>query len=109
MTRIAVIADVHGNAPALDAVLAEIEPESPDLVVLAGDASGGQWQGTDAVRAGPPEVYERTSPCSTSPRQAPLSTPRDSISSLNRFRSPLTRRSSAPTALPSDSLSPSAS
>ena len=45
MTRIAVIADVHGNAPALDAVLAEIERESPDLVVLAGDAAGGLWQG----------------------------------------------------------------
>jgi putative phosphoesterase len=45
MTRIAVIADVHGNAPALDAVLAEVEQESPDLIVLAGDAAGGLWQG----------------------------------------------------------------
>lgn len=45
MTRIAVIADVHGNAPALDAVLIEIEREPPDLVVLAGDAAGGLWQG----------------------------------------------------------------
>jgi putative phosphoesterase len=45
MTRIAVIADVHGNAPALDAVLAEVEQESPHLVVLAGDAAGGLWQG----------------------------------------------------------------
>ena len=45
MTRIAVIADVHGNAPALDAVLAEVEQDSPDLVFLAGDAAGGLWQG----------------------------------------------------------------
>jgi len=45
VTRIAVIADVHGNAPALDAVLAEVDRESPDLVVLAGDAAGGPWQG----------------------------------------------------------------
>jgi predicted phosphodiesterase len=45
MTRIAVIADVHGNAPALDAVLAEVDQESPDLVVLGGDAAGGLWQG----------------------------------------------------------------
>jgi predicted phosphodiesterase len=45
MTRIAVIADVHGNGPALDAVLAEVGQESPDLVVLAGDAAGGLWQG----------------------------------------------------------------
>jgi putative phosphoesterase len=44
--RIAVIADVHGNAPALDAVLAEIESEAPDAIVLAGDAAGGLWQGT---------------------------------------------------------------
>jgi putative phosphoesterase len=46
VTRIAVIADVHGNAPALDAVLAEIEREAPDVIVLAGDAAGGLWQGT---------------------------------------------------------------
>jgi putative phosphoesterase len=42
--RIAVIADVHGNAPALEAVLAEIDRETPDVVVVAGDVAGGPQQ-----------------------------------------------------------------
>ncbi len=45
MERIAVIADVHGNAPALEAVLAQIEREAPDVVVVAGDVAGGPQQG----------------------------------------------------------------
>jgi len=47
-------------------------------------------------------------PAETSPRQAPLSVPRSSISSLNRSRSPRTRRSSRPAAEPSASSGPSA-
>ena len=39
--RIAVLADVHGNAPALRAVLAEIDRESVDAIVVAGDVVGG--------------------------------------------------------------------
>ena len=39
--RIAVVADVHGNAPALRAVLAEIDRESVDAIVVAGDVVGG--------------------------------------------------------------------
>jgi predicted phosphodiesterase len=39
--RVAVIADVHGNAPALGAVLAEIEREEVDLVVDLGDVLAG--------------------------------------------------------------------
>jgi putative phosphoesterase len=39
--RIAVLADVHGNAPALRAVLAEIDREPVDAIVLAGDVVGG--------------------------------------------------------------------
>ena len=39
--RVAVIADVHGNAPALAAVLAEIEREQPDLIVSCGDFTPG--------------------------------------------------------------------
>lgn len=41
MKRIAVVSDVHGNAPALAAVLAEIEREQPDLVVSCGDLTWG--------------------------------------------------------------------
>ncbi|UYM04984.1 metallophosphoesterase family protein [Solicola gregarius] len=40
--RIAAIADIHGNLPALDAVLADIESAGVDLVVNLGDiVSGG--------------------------------------------------------------------
>lgn len=39
--RIAVLADVHGNLPALAAVLAEIERLQPDQVVLNGDLING--------------------------------------------------------------------
>jgi putative phosphoesterase len=42
--RIAVIADVHGNAQALEAVIAEIEREAPDVIVVAGDVAGGPQQ-----------------------------------------------------------------
>ena len=31
------IADIHGNLPALDAVLADLERVQPDRVVIAGD------------------------------------------------------------------------
>ena len=35
--RLAVISDIHGNLPALEAVLAHIETRRPDQVVVAGD------------------------------------------------------------------------
>ncbi|MFN8372996.1 MAG: metallophosphoesterase family protein [Anaerolineae bacterium] len=37
MTRLAVLADIHGNLPALEAVLADIQPFNVDQVVVAGD------------------------------------------------------------------------
>lgn len=39
--RIAAIYDIHGNLPALDAVLQEIERENPDLIVVGGDVASG--------------------------------------------------------------------
>ena len=39
--RIAVLADIHGNMPALEAVLAEIEPVHPDGIIVAGDMVAG--------------------------------------------------------------------
>jgi predicted phosphodiesterase len=39
--RVAALADVHGNAPALEAVLAEVEREAPDLIVFCGDLTWG--------------------------------------------------------------------
>lgn len=46
--RLAVIADVHGNAHALEAVLADIDAASPDLTVNLGDCLSGPF---DAGRA----------------------------------------------------------
>src|SRR5262245_46376884 len=40
-TKLAVLSDVHGNATALAAVLAEVEREWPDLVVFGGDLTWG--------------------------------------------------------------------
>jgi predicted phosphodiesterase len=39
--RVAALADVHGNAPALEAVLAEVERAVPDLIVFCGDLTWG--------------------------------------------------------------------
>jgi putative phosphoesterase len=39
-TRIAALYDVHGNVPALDAVLAEVDA---DLIVVGGDVVAGPW------------------------------------------------------------------
>jgi predicted phosphodiesterase len=39
--RIAIIADIHGNYPALEAALAEIESLRPDRLVVAGDVVDG--------------------------------------------------------------------
>ena len=39
--RVAALADVHGNAPALEAVLADLEGEQVDLVVFCGDLTWG--------------------------------------------------------------------
>ena len=39
--KVAALYDVHGNLPALEAVLAEVEREEPDLVVFGGDLAAG--------------------------------------------------------------------
>lgn len=39
--RVAVLADVHGNAVALEAVLREVDETAPDLVVFGGDLTWG--------------------------------------------------------------------
>jgi putative phosphoesterase len=51
--RVAVVSDVHGNLPALEAVLAEIEREQVDVVVSGGDISAGPMpvECVDALRA----------------------------------------------------------
>ena len=39
--RVAALYDIHGNRPALEAVLAEVEDERPELVVVGGDVVVG--------------------------------------------------------------------
>jgi predicted phosphodiesterase len=38
--KVAVLADIHGNSHALEAILADLETEKPDLIVSAGDMIG---------------------------------------------------------------------
>ncbi len=41
--RVAAISDIHGNLPALDAVLAEIDQEGVDVVMVGGDVVSGPF------------------------------------------------------------------
>ena len=41
--RVAAISDIHGNLPALQAVLADLEHEEIDGIVVAGDTISGPW------------------------------------------------------------------
>lgn len=50
MTRIAVISDIHGNVPALEAVLEDLEGAEVDEVLVGGDLVGRGPQGTEVVR-----------------------------------------------------------
>lgn len=49
-SRVAAVYDVHGNLPALEAVLSDLERAEPDLVVVGGDVASGPM---------PTEVLER--------------------------------------------------
>lgn len=86
--RIALIADIHGNLPALEAALAEIETLRPDRLIVAGDVvdggpdSGACWRRVKALGCpiirGNHERYvfdygtPRGDPAWTSPQFAPL-------------------------------------
>lgn len=41
--RVAAIYDIHGNLPALEAVLDELQGHSPDLIVVGGDVAWGPF------------------------------------------------------------------
>jgi putative phosphoesterase len=41
--RVAAISDIHGNLPALEAVLADVEQEDVDTIVVVGDTISGPW------------------------------------------------------------------
>ena len=48
--RIAALCDIHGNLPALDAVLAELELIGPDAIVIGGDVAPGPLQSQTVER-----------------------------------------------------------
>ena len=48
--RVAALSDIHGNLPALEAVLLEVEREGVDAIVVSGDTISGPW---------PVEVFDR--------------------------------------------------
>ena len=50
MTRTAVLADIHGNLPALEAVVADISTQEVDEVLVAGDLVGRGPQGSAVIR-----------------------------------------------------------
>ena len=47
---IAAIYDIHGNLPALEAVLEDIETAAPDLIVVGGDVAAGPLPGPTIER-----------------------------------------------------------
>ena len=47
MKTVAVLADIHGNLPALEAVLAEVEAAGVDRIVLNGDLADGPFPDRD--------------------------------------------------------------
>jgi putative phosphoesterase len=56
LRRVAVLADVHGNAVALEAVLAEVEREQPDAIVHCGDLTWGPLPGATVDLLAPLDV-----------------------------------------------------
>lgn len=48
--KVAAIYDIHGNLPALNAVLEELEKVQPDLVVVGGDIVSGPMPGETLER-----------------------------------------------------------
>ncbi len=50
MTRLAVLADIHGNPFALDAVISDLEDQEVDEVIVAGDLVGRGPRGSEVIR-----------------------------------------------------------
>ncbi|MGB1289277.1 MAG: metallophosphoesterase family protein, partial [Aggregatilineales bacterium] len=50
MTRLALLSDIHGNLPALEAVIHDMKQFAPDHVVVAGDAINGSPFSADVLQ-----------------------------------------------------------
>ena len=48
--RLAVLADIHGNLPALEAVLADLQQHDVDGIIIAGDLTGGGPYPVETIR-----------------------------------------------------------
>jgi predicted phosphodiesterase len=59
LRSVAALYDIHGNLPALDAVLRELEQDPPDVVVVGGDVAAGPMpcEVLDRLRALPMPVH----------------------------------------------------
>jgi predicted phosphodiesterase len=57
--KIAVLSDIHGNWQAFKAIVAAVDAERPDLVVVGGDIVGGGGRLADIIDA----IYDRGWPC----------------------------------------------
>lgn len=49
MSRVAILSDIHGNVPALDAAIADVERQQPDEILVGGDLVGRGPQGSRVV------------------------------------------------------------
>lgn len=47
--RVAIVSDIHANLTALEAVIADLEQQRPDLVVHGGDLVGGGSRPADVI------------------------------------------------------------
>src|SRR5438309_3009378 len=58
---VAVLADIHGNLPALEAVLADVAQADPDLLMICGDVASGPLpvESLDVLRALPRARFVR--------------------------------------------------
>ena len=50
--KIAILSDIHGNLPALEAVLAEIDREGVDQIINVGDTLGGPLKSAHTAEIG---------------------------------------------------------
>lgn len=48
--RVAVLADIHGNLPALEAMLADARAQGVNAIATAGDMTSGVWSEFEASK-----------------------------------------------------------